>query len=58
MNKEYEKTVYTIYRLPFGNLWPKNMVSATPIRLFGKTIMIKYRMAKSNYKWSKVVLRG
>ncbi len=49
--ERYEKTVKTRFALP-SSPSPKDMISGTPIKLFGKTVLIKWRIAKPGYQWA------
>ena len=50
--EEYNKTWYYKYTLP--RTIPKNWIVGTPIKVFGKVILVKWKIAKANYKWSKI----
>jgi hypothetical protein len=52
--KEYNKTWYWKITLPMGKT-PDNWIVGTPIRLFGKAIFIKWKMAKPSYKWNNPI---
>jgi hypothetical protein len=49
--KEYNKTWY--WWIAFKKS-PKGFISMTPVRLFGKTLFWKCKIAKSNYQWNKL----
>lgn len=53
MNKEneYNKTWYWKITKPSAPC-PDNWIVGTPIRLFGRVIFIKWKLAKQNYKWN------
>lgn len=53
--EEHDRLTYVRYGLPFGKVsanYLDTYVSATPIRLFGKTVLIKWVLAKPGYPWS------
>ena len=49
--KEYNKTWYWKITLTRTRT-PENYISGTPIKIFGKAILIKWKIAKPNYKWN------
>ena len=50
--KEYNKTWYWKI-VPFWvKVEPKDWIVGTPIRIFGKVIAYKWKIAKPNYKWN------
>lgn len=50
--KEYRKTWHYKLGLPFGGL-PENWISGRPVKVFGKTVLVIWRVANPNYKWNK-----
>jgi hypothetical protein len=48
---EYNKTWY--YKLTIANtMSPKNWISCTPWRMFGKTMFVVWKVARPNYPWA------
>lgn len=50
--EEYNKTWYIQYTLPSAKC-PENWITATPIKLFGIAVLVKWKLAKPNYPWAK-----
>ena len=48
--KEYDKTWY--YTIARRNIWPKNMISGRPIKVFGIYLFCLLKIAKDNYEWA------
>ena len=50
-DKEYNKTWY--WKITFTRgITPKNFICGKSIKLFGKVLFYKWKIAKPNYKWN------
>jgi hypothetical protein len=53
MTKEqYNKTWYYKWTLP-STKSPDNWITGTPIKLFGRFVAVRWKIAKANYPWRR-----
>ena len=49
--EKYNKTVY--YTISRNHIWPKNLVSGRPIKLFGIYLFSILKLGTKDYQWGK-----
>jgi hypothetical protein len=50
--EKYKKTIY--YTITRKNVWPKNLVSGRPIKIFGIYLFALLKLENKDYQWGKV----